>query len=87
MNGGENKNEVEVSPSSRGRGLKYTILKIAYVNSGSPSSRGRGLKYQDKDTFLSKARVALFTRAWIEIAKVESENFAPSGRPLHEGVD
>ncbi len=35
----------------------------------------------------NRLQVALFTRAWIEIAKVESMNFAPSGRPLYEGVD
>ena len=32
-------------------------------------------------------RVALFTRAWIEIFACASTLFTVIGRPLHEGVD
>ena len=39
----------------------------------SPSSRGRGLKYLQYFKSVTKLRVALFTRAWIEIRFVVSE--------------
>ena len=44
MNGGENKSDVETSPSSRGRGLKWRFLSFIVYIILSPSSRGRGLK-------------------------------------------
>ena len=34
----------------------------------SPSSRGRGLKYDQLAEYYDFLNVALFTRAWIEIA-------------------
>ena len=57
----------KLSPSSRGRGLKYKPRENFSVPLLSPSSRGRGLKFL---SFLSPQyhkKVALFTRAWIEI--------------------
>ena len=55
------------SPSSRGRGLKSHTEGDLYYRVASPSSRGRGLKY-DYRKMTKKDEVALFTRAWIEIA-------------------
>ena len=54
------------SPSSRGRGLKYTGKDSGKIDLGSPSSRGRGLKYL-KSRRYKLQQVALFARAWIEI--------------------
>ena len=75
----------------------------------SPSSRGRGLKslFLDRRTDFRKvalftrawiemlsfvtlhcgAGVALFTRAWIEIIGETVKIKNTPGRPLHEGVD
>ena len=56
-----------MSPSSRGRGLKWfkdLDCKHAIL---SPSSRGRGLKYCTGLMQFWFCSVALFTRAWIEI--------------------
>ncbi len=41
----------------------------------SPSSRGRGLKYLPKAVKQQYGRVALFTRAWIEMQESESGLF------------
>ena len=38
----------------------------------SPSLRGRGLKYLSNLLFVFLKQVALFTRAWIEIALIKS---------------
>ena len=53
----------------------------------SPSSRGRGLKYSSPFTIWHSPKVALFTRAWIEIQIAAIVSTAPPCRPLHEGVD
>ena len=55
------------SPSSRGRGLKWYTLDYTVDYRMSPSSRGRGLKFCKHTYSCSRRRVALFTRAWIEI--------------------
>ena len=57
-----------LSPSSRGRGLKYLVNITTDEELMSPSSRGRGLKYFLRPLFLRRLTVALFTRAWIEIS-------------------
>ena len=75
------------SPSSRGRGLKFSALSTDGAELRSPSSRGRGLKYAvtaEKKTIIC---VALFTRAWIEIYIANQQLKQIIGRPLHEGVD
>ena len=53
----------------------------------SPSLRGRGLKCYILSNIICNSKVALFTRAWIEIAVSYSDYSAESGRPLYEGVD
>ena len=53
----------------------------------SPSLRGRGLKYQAGNSIDTYIRVALFTRAWIEIFTVLCYNTSVNSRPLYEGVD
>ena len=77
----------DVSPSSRGRGLKYTIGGMGRVTTTSPSSRGRGLKSSISPYDCYATTVALFTRAWIEIGLRISQYLCNVGRPLHEGVD
>ena len=75
------------SPSSRGRGLKLTLQWIYLSLTQSPSSRGRGLKFcalSDQQIF---TKVALFTRAWIEIKIFFIASYMRARRPLHEGVD
>ena len=39
------------------------------------------------DEHIDSKIVALFTRAWIEIAVSYSDYSSESGRPLYEGVD
>ena len=53
----------------------------------SPSSRGRGLKFAEIKTYIGDRTVALFTRAWIEIALKTLLVKVLCCRPLHEGVD
>ena len=64
-----------MSPSSRGRGLKYLFFLLPLGLSLSPSSRGRGLKYIMFFVCDGTRRVALFTRAWIEIKDYRYEFF------------
>ena len=86
----------------------FTAVFIPWI-SMSPSSRGRGLKYINRNCKTVYKRVALFTRAWIEIKSSELLSPSPSvalftrawieilifflysyfisRRPLHEGVD
>ena len=59
---------LQASPSSRGRGLKYQAGNSIDTYIRSPSLRGRGLKFVLCLLVLAKLSVALFTRAWIEIA-------------------
>ena len=58
------------SPSSRGRGLKFSPRSKPPILPASPSSRGRGLKYYVHGYLCHLQGVALFTRAWIEIAVI-----------------
>ena len=44
---------------------------------GSPSSRGRGLKSPLPSAIEVRRRVALFTRAWIEIRDFMNKNALP----------
>ena len=53
----------------------------------SPSSRGRGLKYYALYSIDTRKKVALFTRAWIEIDDMTFLKKDYNRRPLHEGVD
>ena len=62
--------ELVRSPSSRGRGLKFFAKINRLTQSSSPSSRGRGLKSTVLDELLLNNNVALFTRAWIEMAQL-----------------
>ena len=76
------------SPSSRGRGLKFSLdfaKRTGYF--WSPSSRGRGLKYRATSGFASWTKVALFTRAWIEMICTLQSFQNRLRRHLHEGVD
>ncbi len=41
------KKSLQVSPSHRGRGLKYEAIGLQTHDQMSPSHRGRGLKYID----------------------------------------
>ena len=59
--------QITTSPSSRGRGLKYKRCIVELAKAASPSSRGRGLKYLRQNYFVRQPKVALFTRAWIEM--------------------
>ena len=59
---------VTMSPSSRGRGLKSADKQGIPQKSRSPSSRGRGLKFVSGKLTNFRIKVALFTRAWIEMA-------------------
>ena len=58
------------SPSSRGRGLKSSIPPTTLLKPSSPSSRGRGLKFLISCQPERTIKVALFTRAWIEIIEL-----------------
>ena len=60
------------SPSSRGRGLKYSVVPPVLLLNWSPSSRGRGLKYSLPKVANTHQDVALFTRAWIEMYSTAS---------------
>ena len=72
---------VTVSPSSRGRGLKFTLPKPYIYTLGSPSSRGRGLKCPIQLRHFQRRNVALFTRAWIEIfSRLSALGSSPSSR-------
>ena len=53
----------------------------------SPSLRGRGLKSEYELTQKMIEKVALFTRAWIEIPSWLMVWFRSPRRPLYEGVD
>ena len=53
----------------------------------SPSLRGRGLKYERFFYGYIEKRVALFTRAWIEMKKTYLWTKGLPSRPLYEGVD
>ena len=53
----------------------------------SPSLRGRGLKFLLISAEQVAVYVALFTRAWIEIAFATAPANPAGGRPLYEGVD
>ena len=66
----------KLSPSSRGRGLKWKVPLHRSRSSQSPSSRGRGLKYSCNSRCTTGQRVALFTRAWIEICSIGSNDIA-----------
>ncbi len=63
------------SPSLRGRGLKYRPQRKMSRGMSSPSLRGRGLKLTFPASLLPRFRVALFTRAWIEITFSLEYNF------------
>ena len=58
------------SPSLRGRGLKSYSLTENQTLPESPSLRGRGLKYRCYSNNNRPIKVALFTRAWIEIVSI-----------------
>ena len=57
-----------LSPSLRGRGLKFDKVYKAHKAVRSPSLRGRGLKSITTPHIFPLILVALFARAWIEIA-------------------
>ena len=76
-----------MSPSLRGRGLKSYSLTENQTLPESPSLRGRGLKYRCYSNNNRPIKVALFTRAWIEISIVCNHKTHIFGRPLYEGVD
>ena len=57
-----------MSPSLRGRGLKYIQGRALAMPAPSPSLRGRGLKSNIVSAIHVVQAVALFARAWIEIA-------------------
>ena len=59
-----------MSPSLRGRGLKSYSLTENQTLPESPSLRGRGLKYRCYSNNNRPIKVALFTRAWIEIVSI-----------------
>ena len=61
-----------MSPSLRGRGLKCLLRCSCVYNHLSPSLRGRGLKFFNFSCSSCYFSVALFTRAWIEIASLLS---------------
>ena len=61
-----------MSPSLRGRGLKSHPSFRLQTTALSPSLRGRGLKLHQERVTGSDSHVALFTRAWIEIALIKS---------------
>ena len=76
-----------LSPSLRGRGLKYAGTMQERLTSGSPSLRGRGLKFRIPSSEIYIVTVALFARAWIEIISVVFVLVFKLSRPLCEGVD
>ena len=47
--------------------MKYRFATAGEIAVESPFSRGRGLKLQRKEETWQKEKVALFTRAWIEM--------------------
>jgi len=61
-----------MSPSVRGRGLKYTVYVVQPENQPSPSVRGRGLKSLSPNVACNVCIVALRARAWIEIGSGRS---------------
>ena len=72
-----------MSPSSRGRGLKFQGSEAKLYRARSPSSRGRGLKSRKYIGIRRGGSVALFTRAWIEIAALSGVSLvvlSPSSR-------
>ena len=58
---------ISLSPSLRGRGLKFGLSSVMLSFTASPSLRGRGLKLITQIFCSVLFIVALFTRAWIEI--------------------
>ena len=57
--------------------MKWFVDIFQHCAFESPSSRGRGLKYPNVKTETFGYSVALFTRAWIEIAKFDLTGFVP----------
>ena len=77
-----------LSPSLRGRGLKYDQLAEYYDFLNVALFTRAWIEIPDS-YFLYTPReiVALFTRAWIEIKFSKGRNTYTARRPLYEGVD
>ena len=74
-----------MSPSSRGRGLKYKITGIKQCTYLSPSSRGRGLK-SAKSTSTFRVNMSPSSRGrGLKFAN-QGVGVGVGGRPHHEGV-
>ena len=78
---------VEVSPSSRGRGLKSNLADFYSVPQLVALFTRAWIEIEQTINVGDKVGVALFTRAWIEINTVYFNNHTCTSRPLHEGVD
>ncbi len=76
-----------MSPSAGGRGLKLLPLTKRKEKLWSPSAGGRGLKHFCRKNLLTRNRVALRRRAWIETDLSGERKHLYAGRPPQEGVD
>ena len=66
-----------LSPSSRGSGLKYHTTDDLQELDRSPSSRGSGLKLCSEREVAAFIDVSLFTREWIEILRITTSHVLP----------
>ena len=76
-----------LSPSLRGRGLKYDKHKNADTDSKVALFTRAWIEIQMQKTLINYNIVALFTRAWIEIMFATGNDLCMFCRPLYEGVD
>ena len=76
-----------MSPSSRGRGLKYIGQMLSNLTMAVALFTRAWIEIYAPTCTRYMVLVALFTRAWIEISLVFTITSSPQRRPLHEGVD
>ena len=76
-----------MSPSLRGRGLKYEIITQFSQRHGVALFTRAWIEIHQETRAEKRLFVALFTRAWIEILGICICLRIAFGRPLYEGVD
>ena len=78
--------EREMSPSTRGCGLKSLLMMKSVRNSRHPLHEGVDWNIM-LYMYHNAVVVTLYTRVWIEIWPLESHLQKTTSHPLHEGVD
>ena len=76
-----------MSPSSRGRGLKYVLGRKVTMYTIVALFTRAWIEIYPQYSKIAGVNVALFARAWIEIVNQSIIPFSTISRPLHEGVD